>query len=62
MVELKWDKDARGPIAQIKERNYAQKVFEYTKDVILVGINYDPTTKEHQCTIENVSATEKDSR
>ena len=61
VVELKWDKDAQGPIAQIKGRNYTQKVFEYTKDVILVGINYDPKTKEHQCTIENVSAPGKDS-
>ena len=60
VVELKWDKDAEGPIAQIKERNYTQKVFEYTKDVILVGINYDPRTKEHHCTIENVSAPGKD--
>ena len=56
VAELKWDKDARGPIAQIKERHYTQKVFEYTKDAILVGINYDPKTKEHQCTIERVCA------
>ncbi len=56
VAELKWDKDARGPIAQIKERHYTQKVFEYTKEVILVGINYDPKTKEHQCTIERVCA------
>ncbi len=61
VAELKWDKDALGPIAQIRERNYTQKVFEYTKDVILVGINYDPQTKEHQCTIENVTAPGKDS-
>ena len=56
VAELKWDKDARGPISQIKERHYTQKVFEYTKEVILVGINYDPKTKEHQCTIERVCA------
>jgi len=55
VIELKWDKTAEGPIAQIKERGYAQKVFECTKDILLVGINYDKDTKEHQCTIEEVS-------
>ena len=55
VIELKWDKDAEGPISQIKERDYSQKLFEYTDRVILVGINYDKNTKVHDCTIESIS-------
>ncbi|MBQ8070587.1 MAG: AAA family ATPase [Bacteroidales bacterium] len=54
VIELKWDKTAEGPIAQIKERNYPQKLFDYTGTVKLVGINYDKTSKVHECTIETV--------
>ena len=55
VVELKWDKSAEGPISQIKERNYPEKLFDYTGEVKLVGINYDKGTKVHECTIETVS-------
>ncbi len=52
IVELKKDKDAKTGIDQIKERNYPQKVAEYTGDILLVGINYDTETKQHTCHIE----------
>ena len=55
VIELKWDKNVQGPISQIKERDYTQKVFEYTDNVILVGINYDKNSKVHECTMESVS-------
>ncbi|MBR1436321.1 MAG: AAA family ATPase [Bacteroidales bacterium] len=54
VIELKLDKTAEGPIAQIKERNYPQKLFDYAGTVKLVGINYDKTSKVHECTIETV--------
>ncbi len=52
IIELKWDKSAQGAIAQIKERNYAGALKEYTGSVLLVGINYDKKRKTHECVIE----------
>ena len=52
IVELKWDKSAEGAIAQMKENRYVEALKDYTGDVLLVGINYDKATKEHQCKIE----------
>lgn len=52
VAELKWDKTAEGAIAQINERNYCDSLKAYAGDVILAGINYDKTTKEHSCIIE----------
>ncbi len=37
---------------QIKEKQYLDSVLDYTGDILLVGINYDKKTKEHQCLIE----------
>ena len=52
VVELKWDKDAVGAIAQIKEREYCQSLEEYQGNLLLVGVNYDKKTQEHSCKIE----------
>ena len=52
IIELKKDKNTKTGIDQIKERNYPQKVTEYTGDILLVGINYDTETKQHTCHIE----------
>jgi len=52
LVELKWDSSAEGAIAQIKGRKYAEGLEEYQGNMLLVGINYDKKTKEHQCRIE----------
>ena len=52
VVELKWNKSARGAIAQIKDRQYATWIADYTGDILLVGIGYDRKSKEHSCVIE----------
>ncbi len=52
VVELKWDKDARGAIEQIKEREYCKSLEGYEGDIILVGVNYEVKSKEHTCVIE----------
>ena len=52
IIELKFDKDTKAAISQIKNRNYPQQVAEYTGDILLVGINYDKNTKRHECQIE----------
>ena len=52
VVELKWNKSARGAIVQIKDRQYASWIQGYTGDILLVGIAYDKKSKEHACAIE----------
>ena len=53
IVELKWDKSAEGAIAQIKEKQYADALKDYSGEILLVGINYNRKTKTHQCVIEH---------
>lgn len=52
VVELKWDKSAEGAIAQIKKKEYCKSLGEYSGNLLLVGINYDKETREHECVIE----------
>ena len=51
VVELKWNKSAAGAIAQIKKKQYAAWIKEYTGDILLVGITYNKK-KGHECIIE----------
>ena len=53
VVELKWDKSADAAISQIKQKQYPESLRGYAGDILLVGIDYDKKTKEHQCIIEN---------
>ena len=55
VIELKWDKDVRGAIEQIKVKNYTSLPYKITGEVLLVGINYNEKTKEHTCLIERVA-------
>ena len=52
VVELKWNKTAETAIQQIKEKKYPESIVHFSGDILLVGINYDKKTKEHQCQIE----------
>lgn len=52
VVELKWNKDATTALQQIKNKRYPESILSYTGEILLVGINYDKTSKEHQCRIE----------
>lgn len=52
IVELKWDKTAEGAIKQIKNKQYFESLKEYQGNLLLVGVNYDKDTREHQCEIE----------
>ena len=52
VVELKWDKTAGGAIAQIKNKEYCRSLEEYEGNILLVGVNYNKQTKEHECVIE----------
>ena len=52
VIELKYDKNVDGAISQIKSRQYVEALKDYKGNLLLVGINYDKKTKEHQCVIE----------
>ncbi|MBU3878071.1 AAA family ATPase [Faecalicatena sp. AGMB00832] len=52
ILELKVGKSCEDAIAQIKEKNYIQKVKE-CREILLVGINYDKN-KHHECRIEKI--------
>ena len=53
VIELKWDKSAVGAIKQIKEKCYGNALKDYQGNLLLVGINYNKTTKKHECVIES---------
>lgn len=52
IVELKYNDTTDTAIDQIHERQYPDKVAEYTGDILLVGLVYDRNTKAHHCQIE----------
>ena len=52
VVELKRNKNATTALQQIKNKRYPESILNYTGEILLVGINYDKTSKEHQCWIE----------
>ena len=54
VIELKWNKDAKTALMQIKEKHYTASLEDYSGNIILVGINYDKATKEHSCLIEQM--------
>ena len=54
VVELKWNRKASTALEQIKEKRYTDSLLRYTGDILLVGINYDKTSKTHTCVIEEL--------
>ena len=54
IVELKWNRSAEGAIQQTKEREYVTSLRDYCGNILLVGINYDKSSKAHTCIIERV--------
>ena len=55
IIELKADATPKTAIAQIKEKEYSEKLRKVNvKKILAVGINYDTRKKEHQCIIEEI--------
>ena len=52
VIELKVNQDADTALEQIRRKEYPAKVAEYAGQLLLVGINYDRSTKQHTCRIE----------
>ncbi len=55
IVELKWDNSAKTAIEQIKDKEYVKALTNYTGKILLVGVNYDKSTRTHTCAIEKWS-------
>ena len=54
VIELKYDKDAEGAIAQIHQKQYVEALKDYRGNLLLCGINYDRQSKTHSCIIERL--------
>lgn len=54
VLELKYDHSADTAINQIHEKRYGGVLKDHAGAVVLVGINYDKKTKQHQCIIEHI--------
>ena len=60
VIELKWKKDAKTAITQIKENQYCDSLKDYKGKLLLVGISYEKskdsgeTNKKHSCVIEEM--------
>ncbi len=52
VIELKYNTAVDTAIDQIHNKNYPDKIRDYTDNLLLVGISYDRKTKEHICKIE----------
>ena len=52
VIELKWDKNAKTALQQIKDKKYPNSILSYTGKILLVGISYDKKSKKHECVIE----------
>ena len=46
IIELKWDKNVQGAIAQIEDKKYTDALKDYHGNILLVGINYLHYKKE----------------
>ena len=59
VIELKWNKDAEGAIAQIQKKNYPAAIEGLRCPILLVGIGYDKNApageKKHTCRIVEYS-------
>ena len=52
LIELKWDKSAKGAINQIEDKKYTDILNEYKDNALLIGINYNKDSKQHECIIK----------
>lgn len=52
LIELKWNKNVKTALEQIKKNLYPESLLSYTGDIFIVGITYDKKDKTHKCKIE----------
>ena len=56
MVELKWNKNAKTALQQIKDRNYPESLLQYTGNILIVGISYDKKVKFINVKLRNMKS------
>jgi hypothetical protein len=58
VIELKWNKSAKGAIDQILDKKYPDALKDYGSEILLVGINYDKNAndgdRKHSCVIRKI--------
>ena len=54
VLELKYNRSAEEAVEQIRRKEYAREMTGAADNVLLVGINYDKSSKRHQCVIEEI--------
>ena len=54
LIEFKYDSSAEEAITQIKMQEYCKRYVGQYRNIIIVGINYNTKTKDHQCLIEKL--------
>ncbi len=56
LIVFKYGLSAEETMRQIKDKEYFKRYREgdYPNDILLIDINYNPKTKEHQCLIEKL--------
>ncbi len=52
VVELKWDKSAKGAIDQIRRKEYPKKLQRFSREIVLLGINYNKDAADIQYEVE----------
>ena len=52
VVELKWDKTAKGAIDQIRHKEYPKKLQRFSREIVLLGINYNKDAADIQYEVE----------
>ena len=57
LIEFKYGRSAEKALHQIKEKEYFSRYRngDYQNDILLIGISYNPKTKDHQCVIEKLN-------
>ena len=59
LIELKYDKNAKTALTQIKDKKYPERLEHYKGNILLIGVNYEKESssntaafKHHSCIIE----------
>jgi hypothetical protein len=56
LIEFKYGESAEIAVQQIKTQEYFKRCTQQYMNIIIVGINYNPKTKDHQCLIEKLES------
>ncbi len=54
VVEFKYDQSAEGAIAQIRRKDYPASLKGFSKNIILLGVNYNKETAKHEIDLEMI--------